>query len=132
MSVSAAPRSTMPRMISLKWVSGSTWAIHCATFGMPSNGNMKPDIRIDGSIVTIAIWIAWNCVCASVEMNEPERQRGGDEEQRAEVEVEQPARDRHVEQPVAERQDQRRLDQADRDVRQELAGHQLARPRPAS
>ena len=30
MSVSAAPRSTMPRMISTKCVSGSTWAIHCA------------------------------------------------------------------------------------------------------
>ncbi|MNC98099.1 hypothetical protein D3C83_159620 [compost metagenome] len=61
----------MPRMISLKCVSGRACAIHCATFGMPSKGNMNPDIRIDGSIVTSAIWIAWNWVCTMVEMRSP-------------------------------------------------------------
>jgi hypothetical protein len=70
-SASGAPRSTMPRTSSTKCVSGSTCAIHCAARGMPSNGNMNPESRIDGSIVKKASWNAWNCVRASVEITSP-------------------------------------------------------------
>ena len=42
---------------------------HCAGRGMASNGNMNPDIRIDGSIATSDIWIAWNWVWAMVEIS---------------------------------------------------------------
>ena len=38
---------------------------------MPSNGNTKPESRIDGSSVRNDIWNAWNCVRANVEITSP-------------------------------------------------------------
>ena len=38
---------------------------------MPSNGNMKPDSRIEGRNRKNAICMAWNCVRASVDTNNP-------------------------------------------------------------
>ncbi len=70
-SASGAPRRMMPRTITTKCVRGSACASHCANRGMPSNGNMKPDSRIDGSIVANASWNAWNCVFANVEISRP-------------------------------------------------------------
>src|SRR5262249_43188365 len=36
-------------------------ADHCATWGIPSKGNRKPESRMEGSMVTNASWKAWNC-----------------------------------------------------------------------
>ena len=60
-----------PRIRRRKCVSGSTSASHCTTRGMPANGNMKPDSRIDGRNTKKVICIAWNCDCARVEISSP-------------------------------------------------------------
>ncbi len=61
----------MPRVSRMKWVLGRASPSHCATSGMPSNGNMKPDRSIDGSRMNTVICIAWNWVRAAVDMNNP-------------------------------------------------------------
>ena len=61
----------MPRIISTKCVSGSTCAIHCAGFGMPSNGKTNPDSRIEGSSVMNESWNACICDFTSVEITRP-------------------------------------------------------------
>ncbi len=42
------PLSRMPRTMRRKWVLGRQLPSHCAHTGMPRNGNMKPEIRIEG------------------------------------------------------------------------------------
>ena len=66
-----APRSMIPRIRRRNWVIGSSSAPHCTTSGMPANGNMKPEIRIEGRNTSIATWIAWNWVRVRVEISRP-------------------------------------------------------------
>lgn len=47
-STQPLPLSRMPRVSRWKYVIGSTSPITCAHFGMPANGNMKPDSRMLG------------------------------------------------------------------------------------
>ena len=49
----------------------SVSAIHCAMRGMPANGNMKPDSRIEGRKMKNVICMAWNCEEAAVEISSP-------------------------------------------------------------
>ena len=66
-SAKPLPFSMMPRTTRRKWVSGSTSPITCAQPGMPRNGNMKPESRIDGRKKKNVICIACIWVRASVE-----------------------------------------------------------------
>ena len=55
----------------MKCVAGSVSPIHCAQTGMPRKGNMKPDSRIEGSIMKNEACMACNWFCVSVEMVKP-------------------------------------------------------------
>ena len=57
----------MPRTMRRKCVSGSASPSHCAQTGMPRNGNMKPDSRIDGSRKKKLICMACVMFCARLE-----------------------------------------------------------------
>ena len=61
------PFSMMPRTTRRKCVSGSTSPIACAQPGMPRNGNMKPESRIEGRKKKNVICIACSWMRASVE-----------------------------------------------------------------
>ena len=39
--------------------------------GIPSNGNMNPESRIEGRKKKKVIWNDWNCVCTAVETRRP-------------------------------------------------------------
>src|SRR5437868_831414 len=61
-SAAVLPLSRMPRTMRSAWVVGKTSPAHCAQTGMPRNGNIKPDNKIDGSNVNWAncracIWL---------------------------------------------------------------------------
>src|SRR5882724_3237735 len=56
----------MPRTRSRKCVSGRSEPIHCAHSGMPRNGNMKPESRIEGRKKNV-ICIAWSWLRAMEE-----------------------------------------------------------------
>ncbi len=47
-SAHPSPLSMIPRMSRLKYVNGKQLPMNCAHFGMPANGNMKPDRRMFG------------------------------------------------------------------------------------
>ena len=55
----------------MKCVAGSTSPIHCAHTGMPRNGNMKPDSRIEGSSRNTEACMAWSWFWVTVEMVKP-------------------------------------------------------------
>ena len=55
----------------MKWVAGMPSPSHWAHTGMPRNGNMKPDSRIDGSRMNTEACMAWSWFCVTVEMVKP-------------------------------------------------------------
>ena len=114
-------------MIRTKCVSGSTSAICCAARGMPSNGNMKPDkqdLRQEGEERDLE---RLDLGAGERGDQQAQRERGGDEHEARDVDVDERAADRHVEQEPPDQQDQRHLDHADHHVGQDLADHQLRR-----
>ena len=127
-SAAPLPLSRMPRTIRRKCVSGSTSPIHCAHCGMPRNGNMKPESRIEGRKKKNAICIACSWFRAAVEKVKPTARLAAMNRISAAAEQHEIAVDRHAEQKARRQQDHARLDVADQDVGQDLAAHHLERP----
>ena len=89
----------------MKWVAGRTSPSHCAHTGMPRNGNMKPDSRIDGSSMNTEACIACSWFWVTVEMVKPIGEVDGDEQRRAEAEQGDAALDADAEQQPGDQQD---------------------------
>ena len=66
-SLQFAPLSMIARTTRKKCVIGRRLPRSCAQTGMPWNGNMKPESRIDGSMKKKVSCIACICVRAKVE-----------------------------------------------------------------
>ena len=96
MAESGAPRSRMPRIISTKCVSGGCLRDPLRRGGMPSNGNMNPDIRIDGRIKERHLE-RLDLRPRERGDKETQRQRRRNEQRRSQVKLEQTAVDRHIE-----------------------------------
>ena len=66
-----APRSMTPLISLMKWVKGKASAMSWAGRGMPANGKMKPDSRMEGSNMKKLSCMAWNWVLTRVEISRP-------------------------------------------------------------
>ena len=71
MSSKVAPFSIRPRAMRMKCVAGSISPSHCAQAGMPRNGNMKPESRIEGSRMKKEACMAWSWFWLTVDRVKP-------------------------------------------------------------
>ncbi len=110
-------------------MSGSTLPTTCAHSGIPRNGNMKPDSRIDGRKKKNVICIACSWLRAIDEKVMPSVRLAAMNSSTIHEQHDDVAVHRHVEQVARGEQDQRHLDQPDHDVGNDLPGHHLDRQR---
>ena len=119
-SPSSAPLSTMPRTSTTKWVNGSACAMTCASLrhAVEREHEAREQNRRKHHEERELERLELNL--GHGRDHQADTECRGDVDDGREVQIEQAAAHRHVEQPRADRENQRDLDEPDRDVRQIL------------